>query len=371
MGLLPDTLKVITGDDAAQLAITILQQPKANDSQTATFMKTLYSWQPNLAGTDPENLQELISAVFDKSESRDQNRSQFADQFFNLELPEEFFEKLFIKKGTYGSFVRQNAFRLIVNLTKAPMTKEQEQTKFGQLMMYWALKAITLASGNGNFLLYLLEHPLSLEQESNKIGQAILAELPKMLGCKSLKHEKIIKILLKHQFTPQQEKSGFCQTIIAAIPHIIEKTISNPDNARKLILYLLKNPMTVEQEQHLLGTAILSGISTIPTIEKNIYQSNLINLLHHIIQHPLTQEQTCSKFGQIITTTLSVPKMLETFRGYTSAFNQIMHLLKHPYTKEQEETGFGPAILESMPNFFSRLDGNQFLDIIDYLIQGP
>ena len=93
--MLPDTLKVITGDDAAELAITMLKQPKAPDEQTEAFMKALYAWKPNLTGADQETLREIVLVILTYLQIQTHTFTICSSILFDLRLPETIFEKLY------------------------------------------------------------------------------------------------------------------------------------------------------------------------------------------------------------------------------------------------------------------------------------
>ena len=219
-----EILKVITGDDAVALAITILQQPKAPNETTAAFMKSLYSWIPNFSRANTENMPRLILALFDAPENSSNDRVQFANQLFELEIPENILTNV---SNSYAS-------TLLMTMLKHPMTEQQERSKLGQLLTKSAQSLLKKTDLTVQFIITLL-------LEEAHIKQPVFSHFQELL------HKELLIL------SPD-----------------LHKKLTNVPNGPAIIGYLLQNPMSAALETSELGKSI---IETIPSWMSGSYES--------------------------------------------------------------------------------------------------
>lgn len=366
-----EILKTITGSDAVELAMTILKQQKATNEQTEAFMKALYSWKANILGADQEDLQGLIFALFDWPENYDSNCSQFASQFFDLELPENFFEKI----------PHKTEFNLIVNLIKHPMTQKQEQTPLGKFLTLWAINVLKKNSPCLNVITALLlerAHLLnatftnfyvSIEQELTKISPDIPKDVIFLRDNNNATEiDLFLFYILQNPMLESQRASKLGQAVIQAIPQITEKI--DYFKICALIMHLLNFVIFTEHEHSQENEAMLSAIPRL--LQKNCNSCVACNMLSILIESPMTHSQEQHRLGQLIIS--FVPRLVDSFKAENLWFPPsmvIVFLLRHLPAIQQENSEFLRALLKALPALLSKINSSHGVELIKYLLENP
>ena len=426
-----ETLKTIVGNDAAELATTILEQPQTSDPQTEEFMQKLYASKPNLAGADQDELLDLLLALFNVPANSPPERAQFASQFFDLEFPPAVFEKI---SNNY-------ALKLIIGLLRYPLSSEQENTKIVKLLLQsiptliknltnWEQVVLTLyvtestpaelnninhflqptlheavmsydifkdsieKMGNRDYyelIKFLLEQPLSSQQEKSQFARLVISKLAYKLD-----EAAIITYLLKHPLEQMLGNQALIKELMRITPNFI--THMNSSDTIEILKYWLQNDL--QQTNWICKTMVTS----FPTLIENIDLYYALKLISHLLKYPLTASQEASEVGKIIISALpklackvtwpskimfrlikySIPETNRIYQLFSPFFTQIinsleekyakkiiMFYLEHPIPQLQKESILSKEIRENLSKIVARMDRDAALKLINKFIESP
>lgn len=315
------SLTKIVGNDAVELIDLILTMEDGQDVAAEKLSKKLYDWKPNLQNIDSDEILDIITAIFGGPHNPPAARQKFVDTILksvNTEL------KLETITSDYAS-------ELLVDMSRVPLTSDQEKTVLGakiisQLVPNLIRKLDTWAK--------ILIKMNTDRYGGNFLGSTILANLSTILHSFDV-GENIVKL-------------------------------DNP-NVLKLVEYLLKYSNFYMDEKFPQSYVFEILKQKMPDLINTLKEDDLARLVVQLLKHPLTTHQEASWLGAIIKD--KIPQLIPQLGG--AAWYPMLYLLENPPTQEQEKGWLLTPLLAGLPDLFEKLPVGGRFAVTHALLTSP